>query len=174
LGTTERGDSDARSKQTAKTFLLLGALAGSALVVGALAVTVFAFVVRKNERSVAKAASIAVLSAPPPAPDVAAPVVVAPEASVSAPVTPAPSAIVAPAAPAKNSGETVFRFEGDLSPRLVFVGGAVVGTTRKTVHSPCGTHSVKIGSKGVARSLDLPCDGEQVLVIEANGLWRAR
>ena len=74
---------------------------------------------------------------------------------------------------AAGGGETTFRFEGDLSPRLVIVDGIVVGVTTKELRIRCGTHSVKIGGKGVARSLDLPCDGEQGIFIEPNGSWRA-
>ena len=69
--------------------------------------------------------------------------------------------------------ETSFRFEGDRSPRLVFVDGIVMGTTTKPVRAKCGTHSVKIGGKGAERSLDLPCGGEQGIVVEPNGKWRA-
>ncbi len=90
----------------------------------------------------------------------------APGASVAASARP-PSASDAPPT------ETSFRFEGDLSPRLVIVDGIVVGTTTKPVRVKCGTHSVKIGGKGVSRDLDLPCGGEQVLLIERNGKWRA-
>lgn len=73
-----------------------------------------------------------------------------------------------------GSGETTFRFEGDLSPRLVIVDGIVVGVTTKELRTRCGRHSVKIGGKGVARSLDLPCDGEQGILIERNGSWQAQ
>lgn len=72
-----------------------------------------------------------------------------------------------------GSDETTFRFEGDLSPRLVIVDGIVVGVTTKELQTRCGRHSVKIGGKGVARSLDLPCDGEQRILIERNGSWQA-
>ncbi len=72
-----------------------------------------------------------------------------------------------------GSGETTFRFEGDLSPRLVIVDGIVVGVTTKELRTRCGRHSVKIGGKGVARPLDLRCDGEQGILIERNGSWRA-
>ncbi|MCW5831383.1 MAG: hypothetical protein KIS78_02865 [Labilithrix sp.] len=77
------------------------------------------------------------------------------------------------AAPAVSNGETRFRFDGHLSPRLVILDGIVVGVTTKELRVPCGSHSVKIGGKGVARVLDLPCGGEQGIVIASNGSWRA-
>ncbi|MBX3219592.1 MAG: hypothetical protein KF795_03665 [Labilithrix sp.] len=83
----------------------------------------------------------------------------------------AASAVVA--APAPATGETSFRFEGHLSPRLVILDGIVVGVTTKELRVPCGAHSVKIGGKGAARTLDLPCGGEQGIVIASNGSWHA-
>ena len=82
-------------------------------------------------------------------------------------------ATVAEDAGAIADGQTRFRFEGHLSPRLVILDGIVVGVTTKELSVPCGSHSVKIGGKGAARVVDLPCAGEQGIVIESNGSWRA-
>lgn len=102
----------------------------------------------------------------------------APALAASAPAESASAAAAAPAAASAPAGdtppdETSFRFEGDLSPRLVIVDGIMMGTTTKPVRTKCGTHVVKIGGKGAERSVDLPCGGEQTIVIETNGKWRA-
>ena len=71
-----------------------------------------------------------------------------------------------------TDGETTFRFEGDPAPRLVFVDGVAIGATNKDVRTRCGQHTVKIGGKGASRPVDLPCGGEQVIVVETNGTWK--
>lgn len=86
---------------------------------------------------------------------------------------PSNAAVPAVDAAASGVGETAFRFEGDLSPRFVIIDGIAVGVTTKELRIRCGKHSVKIGGKGVTRSLELPCDGEQRIAIERNGSWRA-
>jgi hypothetical protein len=99
---------------------------------------------------------------PTPAPSI--------DASIAKSTVPSDASALAESDPAQ---ETKFRFEGSAIPRLVIVDGNIVGATTKEVRVRCGTHSVKIGGKGIARSLDLPCGGEQGIVVETNGTWNA-
>jgi len=139
---------------------------------------------------VAKAATSAVMAvvAPEPPTTAALPVVTTTSAApagevieVDDDVKPAAedgstsASAVLPAAAAEDVGadETSFRFEGDLSPRLVLVDGFMMGTTTKPVRVKCGTHKVKIGGKGAELSLDLPCGAEQPITIQTNGKWSA-
>jgi 5-formaminoimidazole-4-carboxamide-1-beta-D-ribofuranosyl 5'-monophosphate synthetase len=41
----------------------------------------------------------------------------------------------------------------------VFVDGKVVGVGAATIHVPCGSHAVKVGSTGLEKTLDIPCMG---------------
>lgn len=135
----------------------------------------------ENEPTSAEPPAIAVAAPaePPPADEVievdddAKPTASPQDAAVAAPVQVA-SAEPAPAAATDDlaATETNLRFEGDLSPRLVIVDSIMMGTTTKPVRVKCGTHKVKIGGKGAELALDLPCGGEQGLVIEPNGKWR--
>jgi serine/threonine-protein kinase len=42
----------------------------------------------------------------------------------------------------------------------IFVNGRTVGQTPESVMIPCGRTSVKIGSAGQPRSMDIPCGKE--------------
>ena len=182
------------SKPRRSVGLVVAGAAAAVMLVLATAGALALFAFRKDEPAppapVAKAAKSAVMAAAPPKAPAAPPPAPRPTANGAAdavievddiaakPPTPAASAAAsgAPAATAAadvSSSETSFRFEGDLSPRLVIVDGIMIGTTTKAVRTKCGTHAVKIGGKGAERSLDLPCGGEQVLAIERNGKWRA-
>jgi hypothetical protein len=186
----ERSQADGRPGQNAPrrrsgVFIVAGA-AAAAVVVGT---ATFVAVVKHHKTSeppspVAKLATSAVAPAVETAPPPAA-VTPTPPASTAiaaaAPAAPAPKVedhppkvAAAAAKPPGNSNETRFKFEGDLSPRLVILDGAVVGVTNKPTKVRCGTHSVKIGGKGVARSLDLPCGEEQRIAVAANGTWHPK
>jgi hypothetical protein len=173
---------------------IIGGAVSFAMVAGVVAIVRFASSedAPAPQPPVAKAATSAVMAVAAPEPPSTA---AAPTATPSAPsappadevievdddARPSPPTVPAPAASAAASAspvgeaastETSFRFEGDLSPRLVIVDGIMMGTTTKPVSVKCGTHKVKIGGKGVETSLDLPCGGEQGIVIEPNGKWR--
>jgi hypothetical protein len=45
----------------------------------------------------------------------------------------------------------------------IFVDGRAVGETPSEVPAPCGTHEVRVGSKGTARTIDIPCGGRVVV-----------
>ncbi len=172
--------------------LVIAGARASVVVLGAVAgIVVFASTTEEPAPPVAKAASSVVMAAASP---VSAPAPASAPAVANAVVASAPAAddvievddLAKPAAAGASietsavpeagetaATETSFRFEGDLSPRLVLVDGIVMGTTTKPVRVKCGTHSVKIGGKGAERSLDLPCGGEQGIIVESNGKWRA-
>jgi hypothetical protein len=42
----------------------------------------------------------------------------------------------------------------------IFVDNVTVGETPQSVLVKCGSHTVRIGSAGKERSVDLPCGGE--------------
>lgn len=185
--------SAARAAKAGGRPLLIAGAIGSTLLLGTVALAVGGLMLRKADREprapAAKQAAAAVASSAPSSVIVAPSVAVAPPTVVPPVDVPAATPSAAPAAStsassvatrdvgsaAKAGGDTTFVFEGNLMPRLVFIDGAVIGTTtKKGLHTRCGTHSVKIGAKGIARSLDLPCGSEQALVIEQNGVWHPR
>ncbi len=49
------------------------------------------------------------------------------------------------------------------SGRRVFVDGRAIGETPATVTAPCGTHEVRVGSKGTPQTVDIPCGGRVVV-----------
>jgi len=121
------------------------------------------------DASVAAAASAPSASAS--APSVAS---AAPSASASAP--PAPVASAAPSAappppPPPASGEPKAAASapsgdsGDLIPpaaaagHRVFVDGKVAGEGSAPIHLHCGAHTVRIGSAGAEKKVDVPCGG---------------
>ena len=53
--------------------------------------------------------------------------------------------------------------EGAPKGRRIFVDGRAVGETPSEVPAPCGTHEVRVGSKGTARTIDIPCGGRVVV-----------
>lgn len=171
-----------------RRFLLAGALGSVVLLGGVAAVVGFSLAARKGQAvatSRVEATTTPVPAAPPPP----VPKVAAAEPKTAPVAAEAPPPVVAPAVPAVasaapvarapvagvNAKETKLRFEGDLSPRLVIVDGIRIGTTVKPdIHYACGMRTVKIGGKGVARQIELPCGGEQVIVVEQNGAWKPR
>ncbi len=57
----------------------------------------------------------------------------------------------------KHTGEIVA--EDAPRGRRVFVDGRAVGETPAIVIAPCGTHEVKVGSKGTPQTVNIPCGG---------------
>jgi len=53
--------------------------------------------------------------------------------------------------------------EGAPKGRRIFVDGRAVGETPSEVPAPCGSHEVRVGSKGTARTIDIPCGGRVVV-----------
>jgi serine/threonine-protein kinase len=45
----------------------------------------------------------------------------------------------------------------------IFVDDRVVGETPTPITVKCGVHSVKVGSSGYRRTIDVPCGGEITL-----------
>ena len=72
----------------------------------------------------------------------------------------APSADV-DAAPPNPHGKHTGEIDAEDAPRgrRVFVDGRAVGETPAIVTAPCGTHEVKVGSKGTPQTVDIPCGG---------------
>lgn len=42
----------------------------------------------------------------------------------------------------------------------IYVDGKVVGEGPGPIAVPCGTHSIKVGSSGKDKKVDVPCGGE--------------
>lgn len=53
--------------------------------------------------------------------------------------------------------------EGSPKGWRIFVDGRAVGETPAEVPAPCGSHEVRVGSKGTARTIDIPCGGRVVV-----------
>jgi hypothetical protein len=71
------------------------------------------------------------------------------------------------ATPPKDASLTSAR-TGEIVPegpagRRVFVDGRAIGETPATVTAPCGTHEVRVGSKGTPQTVDIPCGGRVVV-----------
>jgi len=47
----------------------------------------------------------------------------------------------------------------------VYVDGRVLGEGPGPLLAPCGSHEVKVGSQGTAKTLDLPCGGAITLTL---------
>jgi hypothetical protein len=47
----------------------------------------------------------------------------------------------------------------------IYVDGKVVGSGEGPFELPCGTHSVKVGSKSEPHRVDIPCGGEVTAAI---------
>lgn len=113
-------------------------------------------------------------AAPPPTPALAAPPVPAPlpepdRSTVAAPpvATPAaepapePAAAApepAPAPPPDDKGR--ISTEGTAPGRRIFVDERALGETPNVVVVPCGSHRIRVGSRGNTNVLDVPCGGE--------------
>jgi hypothetical protein len=73
----------------------------------------------------------------------------------------AASARAEDAAPPNPHGKRTGEIVAEDAPRgrRVFVDGRAVGETPAIVVAPCGTHEVKVGSKGNPQTVDIPCGG---------------
>jgi hypothetical protein len=115
-------------------------------------------------------ASMAVFDAPVPAPlPVAVPPPSIPPASalpeVRSPTPPpAPSASDLPSATEGHAAipatEGHVALPASVAGHRIFVDGHVVGEGLRDVRLRCGRHSVRIGSAGTTRRIDVPCGGE--------------
>jgi hypothetical protein len=73
------------------------------------------------------------------------------------PAPPDTEASVAAPAPASTLGDLVAREEA--AGHRIFVDGRVVGQAPGTFRLSCGAHTVKVGSEGILRSVNVPCGG---------------
>lgn len=98
-----------------------------------------------------------------PAPPSSAPAAASASASASSASAPAPaSASASSAAPAADvpAGMGRVRTTGAVPGRRIFVDDRTVGQTPDAVVVKCGIRSIKLGSSGVARPIDVPCGSE--------------
>jgi eukaryotic-like serine/threonine-protein kinase len=84
-----------------------------------------------------------------------------PEAAEAAPASPAP-APAGPAATAIPQGMGVLSTEGTMPGRRIYVDGRTRGQTPDAVTVPCGARTVKLGSAGRPREIEVPCGGTVV------------
>ena len=80
----------------------------------------------------------------------------APSASAPAPAS-SPASTATGTAPPPGYGEV--RSPASSAGHRIFVDEKVVGTAPDPVRVRCGTHSIRIGSRGVPRTVDVPCGG---------------
>lgn len=91
----------------------------------------------------------------------------APSASAPRPSAPTPSdavpvAVTVSAAPSNVDvppGMGVIKTDGAVSGRRIFVDERTMGQTPAPITVKCGAHSVKIGSSGRVKNVDVPCGG---------------
>lgn len=68
-----------------------------------------------------------------------------------------------PQTPAPSSGTGIVKTEGAAPGRRIFIDERTMGQTPQPITVKCGTHMVKVGSSGRARSVDVPCGGEVIV-----------
>jgi hypothetical protein len=66
----------------------------------------------------------------------------------------------APAAPAPAATTGTLSTSGAAPGRRIFVDDRTVGETPKAIVVPCGSHRVRVGSRGATAVIDVPCGGE--------------
>jgi hypothetical protein len=137
-----------RSARRRRIGLLLGAVAGCALIVVAAGIARVGHASSAPSPAVAQQTETAAATSTPPAENVA------PLAAL-----PAVEAAPAPAPPDGSSTGTV-RLASGLKPGRVLFDGKKLPTASTVVS--CGTHQIKIG-RGRAHSVDVPC-GSEILV----------
>ncbi len=77
------------------------------------------------------------------------------------PQTSAVPSVVAPPVVAAQSGSGTLVVSGPATHGFrVYVDGRLVGDAPQRVALPCGAHSLRIGSRGSTRQIDVPCGGE--------------
>ena len=82
----------------------------------------------------------------------------APPAGSASPPAPAPIARSSPRQTGATDGTIVT--PAKLGGHRVFVDGRYAGDSPGQIQVHCGPHTVKIGSGGTARAVDVPCGGE--------------
>lgn len=67
-----------------------------------------------------------------------------------------------PASPTSSAGAGtgIVKTEGSAPGRRIFIDERTMGQTPQPITVKCGTHMIKVGSSGRARSVDVPCGGE--------------
>ena len=75
-------------------------------------------------------------------------------------------------APAEIPTDGVLLLPPSAAGHRVYVDGRVAEVNSSRVVVPCGTHEVRIGSSGTARTLAVQCGGETSLADETHGLER--
>ncbi len=85
-----------------------------------------------------------------------------PAATAAPPAMASASASAAPSEPASDlpPGMGRVRTAGAAPGRRIFVDDRVAGQTPEAVVVKCGVRTIRVGSSGVARSVDVPCGGE--------------
>jgi hypothetical protein len=126
---------------TSRVVLLVGLLAAS-FAVGMLAMIVFLRARTPRAQAAVPVSSARVTSA----------VVV----DVGVPVEALPVPSAAPAT-------TRVLFPRSSISHRVWIDGVLVGDDQQSITTKCGRHTIKIGSQGKARDLDLPCGRETTL-----------
>jgi len=71
-----------------------------------------------------------------------------------------------PAASAQTNADGVILLPEDAAGHRVFVDGRVVDVNGSRAVVPCGTHEVRIGSRGTPRTFDVACGGETAIPAE--------
>ncbi len=67
----------------------------------------------------------------------------------------------APATQPKKTGELFA--EGAPSGHRIFVDTIALGETPAVLVVPCGVHTVRVGSRGTPRKVDIPCGGRLIV-----------
>jgi predicted nucleic acid-binding Zn-ribbon protein len=108
-------------------------------------------------------------------PAAGAPAVAAPETSPAEPTPVAGTDVKAaasddsasrPAPAAATTTDGVIVLPQEAADHRVFVDGKVVPVKNSRAVVPCGSHEVRIGSRGAPRTLDVACGGETTLPVE--------
>jgi serine/threonine-protein kinase len=117
-----------------------------------------------------ESASARAVASAPPAASASVAVTAAPTASAAPSAAPAASASAAPSAVGSAAASAAIPMTsstmGDVkTPAAIaghrnFVDDKVVGTTPDTVHVRCGSHTIKLGSRGMPQLVEVPCGGE--------------
>jgi serine/threonine protein kinase len=114
------------------------------------------------------ASAVATSAAAPSTAGTSAAATPAASASAAAAVAPGTADTAAPAGAVPITPMTSSTM-GDVKPpaaaagHRIFVDGKVAGNGTETIHVRCGVHTIKVGSSGMAQSVDVPCGGEIAL-----------
>jgi hypothetical protein len=85
--------------------------------------------------------------------------------TVAAPVAADVTAVAAPvqAPPASDKTDGVLILPDEAEGHRLFVDGKKIEFAGDRATVPCGTHEIRIGSRGAPRTLDIPCGGETTM-----------